>query len=410
MAVLIRSDATPLFAAAVPERTTGAQGWLIGILFASIFLQRFAVPVGQFGIGFNLCVTLAGLGVLAWRGALALDPARTVAACAFAAIAWLTSLLNPLTASPGSLGLVMAFYLPFALSLRRPGECFRHCIAAFQTMVLVCAGCGIAQFLAQFMVPAQYLFTFRGLLPDPILLGGISDMLPLAWGASLYRSNGFFFVEPSTCSQYMALAIVFELLFRGTTWRLPVYAVALAVTYSGTGLILLLLMLPWVLLHRRAFRAIGLLFLLLLVAVGFSDAWNMDTLLVRSGEFGEEGSSATARFVAPAWLLGETLFTRLPDLLFGFGPGSFLALASKAAHETHDPVWAKLLFEYGLVGTAMFVPLYVLAVFKGAPNRWVSTALTIGFLSFGGTMLDPRLHALLLVFCVLPKPPAGALA
>jgi uncharacterized membrane protein YgdD (TMEM256/DUF423 family) len=396
------------FAAAVPAPAASPRSWLLAILFASIFLQRFAIPLSQTGIGFNFCVTLAGLAVLGWRGALVVDPARAVAACGFVAAVWLSSLLNPLTTSAGSIALVLAIYLPFAVSLRTPGTAFEDCLAAFQTMILVCAVCGIAQFIAQFVVSPQYLFTFRGLLPDPILLGGISDMLPLAWGANLYRSNGFFFVEPSTCSQYMALAIVFELLFRGTTWRLPVYVVSLALTYSGTGIILLILMLPCVLVHRRAFGAIGVIGLLALVAVAFSDVLNMDTLVMRSGEFGQEGSSATARYIAPAWMVGDRLFTRLPDLLFGIGPGTFLAQAVTMAHETHDPVWAKVVFEYGLVGALAFVPLFVLAVFARAPSRWVSAALTIGYLTFGGMMLDPRLHALLLVFCVLPKRPAEA--
>jgi uncharacterized membrane protein YgdD (TMEM256/DUF423 family) len=91
------------------------------------------------------------------------------------------------------------------------------------------------------------------------------------------------------------------------------------------------------------------------------------------------------------------------DLLFGLGPGTIREHYGLVSYEAHDPPWAKLVFEYGLVGATAFWAFFIVAVYADAPSRWVSVTLTIGFLAFGGMLLDARLQVLILVFCVLPK-------
>jgi hypothetical protein len=61
------------------------------------------------------------------------------------------------------------------------------------------------------------------------------------------------------------------------------------------------------------------------------------------------------------------------------------------------------LFEYGLVGSLLFWPMWITSVFKNAPSVWISITLLIGVLAFAGTFLDPRMQALLLAFCILPR-------
>jgi hypothetical protein len=47
--------------------------------------------------------------------------------------------------------------------------------------------------------------------------------------------------------------------------------------------------------------------------------------------------------------------------------------------------------------------MLIITVCNRIPSAWLGMALMIGFLSFGGEFLDPRIQTLLLVFCVLPK-------
>lgn len=382
---------------------------LVGVLFASIFLQRFAVPVLD-TIALNLAVTTAAIALLLARGSLLVDGRRLALFLAFAAAVMLSAARNAGEASLASTALLCVVCAPYALSLRASEGMFHACLRAFQTMVLVCAWCGLAQFILQFAIGPAGLFSFADHVPQQFLLNGFNTVIPLRWDSPILKSNGFFFVEPSTFSQYLALAAVFELLFRGMTARLAVYLIALPTSFSGTGLLLLIVMIPLVLLYRRDFRAIAGLGLLGAIALATGDFWHLDALLARTGEFGSTDSSAYARFFAGGRLIGEFLLSSGADLAFGLGPGAFPLHAKLMPYEVHDPAWAKVLFEYGLLGTLLFWPMLLAALLAGVPSRWVGAALLIGYFTFGGMLLDPRMQALVLVFCTLPRRRAAGLA
>jgi hypothetical protein len=380
---------------------------LLAILFASIFLQRFAVPIGPNGVSVNLFVNLAALAMLLLRRQLNIDPIRAALVLMFAAYASICAIFNGGSSSWSSAMLLIATYIPFVFLLRSLDAPFKDCLRAYQSMVLVCAVCGIAQFFLHFVISSKLLYTFEGFLPSGILLEGFDNLLPINYGSPINRSNGFFMVEPSTFSQYVALAIIIEMLFFQVKWRLAVFIAALLFSYSGTGLFALVLV-PGILVSRRSYGTIFALVLFGCLALATSGLWHMDVAMHRGAEFNNTESSGYARFLAPADLIDRYLISDPHDLLFGVGPGSMRDYIQLMPYETHDPAWAKLLFEYGLLGSALFWAMFVLAVFGHAPSLWLSCALTIGFLCFGGELLDPRLQALLLVFCVLPKRPAVA--
>jgi hypothetical protein len=167
-------------------------------------------------------------------------------------------------------------------------------------------------------------------------------------------------------------------------------------------MILLAFMLPWMLIHKRAYAATAGILAFGVVAVAAGDLWHMDIVLDRMNELTETHSSGHARFISGAWLIRDFLLEPR-DLLFGLGPGAISEHIKLVAYLAHDATWAKLVFEYGLVGATAFGTLFAAAVYNRAPSRYVSAALTIGFLTFGGELLDPRLQALILLFSVLPK-------
>lgn len=389
--------------AASPRDMLVARRWIFAALFASIFLQRFGLPIKE-GIPLNLAVTLACLLVLTLRGMLTIAVLPAIALCTFLAYAGLCALMNPVTASATSLGLMLALYAPFVLSLRSGGDALFHfSLRTFQNMVLVCAALGIFQFIAQSAISSPLLYTFQGTFPSGFLLKGFNNILPLQYGSALNKSNGFFFVEPSTFSQYTALAIVIEIAFFGSIKRLLTYGAALLVSFSGTGLILLALLLPGLLIKRRAWGLAAGIVIFGLVAAAGGQAWHMGASGSRVTEFSSNESSAHARFIAPLELIERFQISRPDDLLIGFGPGSMIDYIRRMPFETHDPTAAKLLFEYGIIGSMLFWVLYGVSVFGGCPSGWMAAALTIGFLVFGGMLLDPRLQILILLFCVLPK-------
>jgi hypothetical protein len=200
----------------------------------------------------------------------------------------------------------------------------------------------------------------------------------------------------------VALAIIIELVFFQVKWRLVVFGGSLLFAYSGTGLVALVLV-PFILVKRRSFGTIAALAFFGCVAMATSELWHMNAIGQRAAEFGSGESSAHARYFAPADLIDQYLLPNPQGLLFGVGPGSLRNYILQMPFETHDPAWAKLLFEYGLLGSMLFWPLFILTVFTHSRSMWLSAALTIGFLTFGGELLDPRLDALIVVFCGLPK-------
>jgi hypothetical protein len=375
---------------------------LVVILAASVFLQRFGVPVGADGVSFNLLVNLVVVGILALRGCLYVDPVRTSLFLVFAAYALISASFNVDHGSIPSALLLAAMYLPFAFMLRPMEGLFEECLRAFRTIALICASCGIAQFFLQFVISSKLLYTFDGFFPAQILLKGFATYLPIAYGSPLTRSNGFFFLEPSVFSQFIAISIIIELLYFQVKWRLAVYGAALLFSYSGTGMIALILV-PAILISRRSVKVILALALLGVLVYATAGLLHLNVFEQRAGEFVDTNTSGYGRFIAPAVLLSRYLFTDPHGLLFGNGPGSLHGYIIQMPFDTHDPVWAKLLFEYGIVGAIPFMILFILAVYVNSPSGWMSVALTIGFFTFGGELLDPRLNSLLLVFCVLPK-------
>lgn len=371
------------------------------MLVAAIPLQRFGLSLGDAEIALGLAVSLGCVGWLALSGRLRIDIHRLALLGIVVAAASASAALHPSQSSASSLALFIVLYTPFVFVTSTDRATFLDSLLTFQGLVSLCAVLGIVQFFAQFLLHSPQLFTFQGLLPDGILLHNFNIVVPLRYGSSIFKSNGFFFLEPSIFSQYTALAVLVELLFFRSRLRLALFAVSLVFSYSGTGLLLLAVFLPMVIIYRRAvgIMAIGVAAAVLLVA--FGDLWHMDVLLQRLGEFHSTQSSGFARFLSAFWLLRDYILDDTLALLFGRGPGSISAVLTQVSYVAHDPTWGKLLFEYGVVGTAAFALFFLACIFPESHSAGLSGFLLFGFLFFGGMLLDPRLNALLLVFCTL---------
>ena len=373
------------------------------MLVAAIPLQRFGMPLGGTEISFGLAVSLGCVAGLALTGRLQIDTQRLVLFGLVIAAAAASAAVAATTASATSLALFIAIYTPFIFVAATDHRTFLATLGTFQDLVLLCAALGIIQFFAQFLINTAQLFTFQGLLPDAVLLHNFNIVVPLRYGATTFKSNGFLLLEPSILSQYAALAVLVEVLFFRRFLRLALYAIALIVSYSGTGLLLLGVFLPLVILHRRAVGLIVVGLIALALAVALGDLWHMDVLLQRLGEFHSTQSSGFARFISALWLLHDYIIDDPVSLLFGRGPGSISAVLPQVSYVAHDPTWGKLLFEYGIVGTFAFALFFLGCVYPGSHSIWLSSFLLFGFLFFGGMLLDPRLNAFLIVFCTLQK-------
>ena len=276
-------------------------------------------------------------------------------------------------------------------------------------MAALCAVTGIVQFYAQRIFHADWLFDFTPRIPA-FLRGPSGYNTVIAVGSSV-KSNGFFFREPSGFSFVMALGLMVECLTHRRAARLGALGLGLLLSYSGTGLLALVIGLLVPMNGRNFLRVLGVaavagaLFLLL------AEPLNLSFTLARLDEFDSQRSSAYIRYIAPARLVAETAAQSPWLLWFGQGPGTIFR--QDVGYEFHDPTWAKLIIEYGVVGLVAFVTLFLVALRGPAAPLRVRAMLFGGWLVMGGHLLSPEQNFMTLALVGLlpaeaPLPAEGA--
>jgi hypothetical protein len=270
-------------------------------------------------------------------------------------------------------------------------------------LATVIAGAGIAQFFGQLIIPGPTLFTFAGYLPAHYLSENFNLIIPVPGIASMNKSNGFFLLEPSIFSQLMALAVIVELLFFPLSWRPMIFITGSLVSFSGTGLMLIAAFVPFLLLRRGDTRLFLSVAGLVVFAFIFSDTLHISAFTERTTEFGSTHTSGFARFLSPFYLFDAYVLSSVQNTLFGLGPGAIDPFYGTTSYDVNDPTWAKLFFEYGLVGSLPFSAFVVGCFFADSPSKWLSAALFIVYVALGGNLVNPLLHPLFLVLAILHK-------
>jgi hypothetical protein len=399
-----------IFAREVPHRSS--HPWSLvsltvaAMLISTLFLTRFALTLGERELSLPLVVVLLGTAFLVVTGSVTISPTR--------ALLFGTAMVAMLAASVfgGAVRVSWASYLNVVLlyacymSVAPDDFEFVRAIRLFRAFLTVIAIAGIAQFFAQIAVPGPTLFTFSGIFPAEIISHGFNYVIPAPGLGGLNKSNGFFLVEPSSFSQLTALAIIIELEFFRPSWRLGLFGIGLVLSFSGTGLLLFLAIVPLYMIRRGWGGVLLLSVPTLLVGVAVAAGPKLAAVLARVGEIGSNQSSAFARFLSPFYLFDQYLFPNLDTTLFGMGPGSIEPFFKKAAYQIHDPTWGKLIFEYGLVGAVPLLIFVLHCFFAGTRSIWLSTALFLNYLILGGNLVDARVQILILVLVVLQNRPA----
>jgi len=382
--------------ALLPRGRSLVRGGMILLLLSVTVLERFGLSAGALSasaalFGGYLFLVLAG-GV----GALTLSLERLLLYGVCLSVALISLLFNERASSPSSLVLLAAMYFPFLFVLR-PGSLDEHDDAAwvmgkFLDLMVVCAVFGIVQFAAQTVVHATWLFDFTPYIPEKLRAAGtFNTVIPTG---SFNKSNGFFFREPSGFSYLMALALIAEGFTQRRKPRMALLGLALLLTYSGTGILALLLGTmhpfgPKTLLRLAVMACVGGLVFWLL-----GDALNLSFTLDRVGEFNSTYSSGYMRYVAPGRLVSESIDAAWWTPWLGHGPGTIFRTIRD--YEFHDPTWAKLLFEYGAAGFAAFVSLFLVTLRRPSLSLQVRATLFWGWLIMGGHLLSPEQNFLTL--------------
>jgi hypothetical protein len=374
------------------------------LLFCALFLSRFSLPFGNTFLMLDLVPVVFILSHQFFAGKLVVQYDRLLWFLGLVLAASCSLLLNFSSTMLTSFSLFLVLYS--LVTLIRPSTPGRYysTLHAFQLLVLILSCIGVVQFLAQFVLDGKQLIRFYGLVPDVLFgyfnAGAVNTIHPLSTGSAILKSNGLFLAEPSYFSQITALGILIEVL----EFRRPRYLIGMAlgflVAYSGTGLMILVCLPLAGLRHSRAGLSalLVIMFALALFATGVIDS---SVFLGRVSEFQDTGTSGFGRFVAPVLLAAKQFDdSSLLLLLVGNGPGTAKTLNSAAFYSAFAPTWFKLLIEYGIIGSFVFVCFLASCLRRSKCPGLVLAAIIVNYI-FNNDFLTTSFLTLMVVLGTL---------
>ncbi len=392
--------------------TAPRRGWL-GLLptISVTYLSKFSVP--PFGaMGLTLAIPLifaVSLGGL-FTGRLHIAVRRFLFFVLAMSALWGMHLLRGEPFSVASLLLLTVLHLPYVMFIPQAADAqarlYDQALHQFQNIAVAIAGLGVLQYATQFLLGPALAFPIENFMPAQFLVSRFNMQGYLEYGSAIYRTNGVFMLEPSFFSQLVALGILVELIKFNRPLHLLVLTVSLILSYSGTGLMVLALCLPFVLI--KSGRLSLVLGAILLAALGMAvvsmvgEVPVFDIFLKRSGEFTSKGSSGFARYVGGFYLFEQFLWPDPMRALFGFGAGSFQAFAMKATYAATGTTLFKIVFEFGLVGAAVYFSFLFYCIKNSTAPAVLR--LAVGFIFMLSGIHIPFAHGLALSLLVWNSP------
>lgn len=375
---------------------------IIPVLGATLF-SKFALPgvtAEGIGMGFPLVYLALAAGACV-AGIVRVEPARLIFYCLMASVIGGVTVMQGGNVSLPSLAFLLLLHLPYVVYMAGAERVMKTLFSVFLNVALFIALCGIAQYVLQFFVSPAYVFPMENFLPADLRVSGFNMQAPIAYGSSIYRANGIFMQEPSFFSQFLAIAMLVELLGPARLWRVAVCTVAIMASHSGTGLIVLAVCLPILIVARRRWNLviIGAITLLLLILA--APYLHLEHLIARIGEFGSERSSAYERFVGGFRIFEASVAADPVKLLFGYGAGSYRDLVHGLNHPAAEMALFKIVVEFGLIGTLLYFGFVLFCIF-GARGPFVLRLALVITLFLNGAY-NTFVHSLALALLVWPS-------
>jgi hypothetical protein len=370
------------------------------IFVSVIYLPLVGVPLTQdFSIGFSLVAVYISLLLLIQKGFAAVDRTSLLLLLAWAFIGLASYLSNAGSyVSLSSFFLLLVTYFPFVFSatpslLREKPE--QSAMRRYSDLAFGLAILAAGQFCLQFVIHDRWLFDISGFLPPELKAAGLwNHAIPVN---GLFKANGFFQKEPSGLSVILGIAFIIEFVHLRRYGRIAVIALGMALSYSGSGLILIAmaLLIPTSVGSIR--RAIYFLLCALTAWFLLGNVLGLSNFSARISEFWTPNTSGYARFVAPFDFLRYGLDTGWLRALVGHGSGTIQPAIDRyrTTFAVHDPTWAKLIFEYGIGGFAVAVSFVIQFLFRSSVPAELKIALLYSWLAAGGLLLSADFAAIM---------------
>jgi hypothetical protein len=379
-----------------------ARATFIFCLLGITILQRFGFNFGFYTVNFSLISLYILLFYLLLSGRVKMTIPDTLNYCICILLSSISYLLSQSATSFTSLALVASIYFPFCFKWKSQENLNYNWLWLASTFINICVFvgvCGLLQYIGQFFIHDQWLVDFSQHIPDSIrATQGYNTSIPVGL---MYKSNGFFLLEPSSFSVLMAIALLCEWTLFRRIGRMSVLALGLLVSYSGTGILTLVLGAMFPLGLRTVVRALALAALGVLVFFLLGDVLHLSFTLDRVNEFSTPGSSGSDRFVAPIQLLQEEIGdgSDIVHVLLGNGPGSITRAVR--SYTFFDPTWARLFFEYGLLGAIAFLWFFIRTMNQFSSPAEIRAGLFFCWFLMGDGLATPESAAMILMIAGL---------
>lgn len=386
----------------------------IALLAAALFLQRF--QLGNLAIPLDLIAASLIYVHQFVTGGLLIQYDRLLWFLLLISAATSSLFFNFRSTMLSSYGVFLAAYFFFTLMRPSSRDRYLSTLHVFQFLISVIASLAILQFLAQFVIDGGQIIQFFGIVPDwllqPMAIYDGSDtqvgshtIIPITPGSSLIKSNGIFLSEPATLSAMAALGILIEILEFRRARYLILLVLGLLLSYSGTGITILLVTLPFTgLVHTRAQLPALLVacFALTLIGTGIIDA---SVFTSRVGEFEDVNASGFQRFISSFWMAAEHFNTAsLQALLRGNGPATMKEFVSLENYSFSGNTWFKLLYEYGLLGAFIFTGFLASCFRASWCPKPLMGALIYSYVLGADNLLSTSFLTIMVVLCTLSGP------
>jgi hypothetical protein len=363
-------------------------------LFVAVYLQKFAVGPLSFQISLPILIMLGHIGFMLITGRMQFAPLRLGCYLMFASSCFLSQAISGTRFSIPSTVELLLIYGFLTVTSFVSESAYQLVLKRFIGLMIIPAVIVFVQYFYQKITGLSDPISVNRMFPKSVLLQGYFYDAHYPWNSTFQRPNGFFFLEPSVVSMFTASAAIIELTYFKRIRHALLMIGATAFSMGGTGLTMLLIASPF-LLARQTLPVVLLVGVAALMAFSAAIALNVPLpLLSRVDELHQATSSGSGRILIPA----EQFIKLLLDpshFLTGTGAGSTTAALGNAW-----PV-LKLINEYGLLTTILYVTLYLMAIARSY-NAQLAIAISLVFHFTGGYLLDAVVvQFMAVIFCMV---------
>jgi hypothetical protein len=375
------------------------------ILCASL-LSKFGLPgYANLGIGIALPMMMLALAFGMLNDCVRLEPRRLGFYCITLSVLVLPQLLQAGNFSLTSVLMLAALHIPYVMVVTRGHELVLRALKFFLHIAMLLAGLAIAQYFLQGFIDQAVLYPIDNFVPSQFVVQGFNAQGTIHYGSNQVRATGVFMLEPSFLTQFLAVAIVAEAVTSKRLARLGLFAAGILVAHAGTGILILAICMPMVVIAHRRWDLLLLGVVGLALLFTFGELLNLQMITNRTNEFSDPNSSGFARFVGGFYMFDKMLWPDLPRALFGYGAGSFMDYVHQFDTEVADMPMTKMIFEFGLIGALVYFTFVASCLFSSPLPKLLSLAIALSFLLNG--MYVPFSHGLALGLLVLTSLPPG---